>query len=84
MAYLVVEKGSGKDIDKRIPLGENPLIIGRLSPNSKSDVKLHDDFVSRQHVEICYQQNCYMLRDLESTNGTQLDGERITPGDSTR
>ncbi|MHB8105304.1 MAG: FHA domain-containing protein [Dehalococcoidales bacterium] len=79
MAFLEIEKGNSKDIGKRIPLGESPAIIGRLTPDSKSDIKIHDDFVSRQHAEISYQQNCYMLRDLESTNGTQLDGEKIIP-----
>jgi hypothetical protein len=82
MAFLVVEKGHSLDIGKRIPLGENAVIIGRASAGTKSDIKIHDDFISRQHAEISYQQNCYMLRDLESTNGTQLDGKRIAPGKS--
>lgn len=82
MAYLVVEKGSSKDIGKRIPLGENAVVIGRASSDCKSDIKIHDDFVSRQHAEISYQQNRYMLRDLESTNGTQLDGKKIMTGKS--
>jgi DNA-binding winged helix-turn-helix (wHTH) protein len=80
MAFLVVEKGSSKDIGKRIPLGENAVIIGRASADGKSDIKMHDDFVSRQHAEISYTENRYVLRDLESTNGTQLDGNRIAPG----
>ena len=82
MAFLIVERGHRQDIGRRIPLGENAVIIGRASAGGKSDIKIHDDFVSRQHAEISYQQNRYMLRDLESTNGTQLDGKRITPGKS--
>ena len=81
MAFLIVEKGRSQDIGRRIPLGEEAVIIGRASTGSKADIKIHDDFVSRQHAEICYQQNRYILRDLESTNGTQLDGKRIIPGE---
>jgi pSer/pThr/pTyr-binding forkhead associated (FHA) protein len=79
MAFLVVEKGSSQDIGKRIPLGENAVIIGRASSGAKADIRIHDDFVSRQHAEITCQPNGYMLRDLESTNGTQLDGKKIAP-----
>ena len=82
MAFLVVEKGHSSDIGRRVPLGEDTVIIGRASVEGKCDIKIHDDFVSRQHAEISYQENRYVLRDLESTNGTQLDGKRIIPGKS--
>jgi hypothetical protein len=35
---------------------------------------------SRQHVEITTKNNRVYIRDLESTNGTFLRGQRITPG----
>ena len=79
MAFLIIEKGHSQDVGRMIPLGEKTVIIGRVSTGSKADIKIHDDFVSRQHAEISYHQNRYMLRDLESTNGTQLDGKQITP-----
>jgi len=82
MAYLIVEKGSNKDIGKRHPLGETAIIIGRASSGNNPGIAVHDDFVSRQHAEIAYEQYRYMLRDLGSTNGTQLDGRRLAPGNS--
>jgi DNA-binding winged helix-turn-helix (wHTH) protein len=80
MAFLVVEKGGRQDIGRRFAVEEDAVLIGRATPKSNPDIKVHDDYVSRQHAEISYHQNCFMIRDLESTNGTEVDGRRIEPG----
>ena len=44
-----------------------------------ADIVLDDDKVSRKHAEIgLYGPGAYMLRDLASTNGTKLNGRRIS------
>ncbi len=44
-----------------------------------ADIVLHDDKVSRRHLEIgLYGPGAYILRDLASTNGTKLNGRRIS------
>ena len=44
-----------------------------------ADLVLDDDKVSRKHAEIgLYGPGAYMLRDLASTNGTKLNGRRIS------
>jgi pSer/pThr/pTyr-binding forkhead associated (FHA) protein len=80
MALLIVEKGNSQDVGRKITLGENTILIGRVTPESCPDLPLQDDFVSRKHAEIVFHQNCFKLRDLESTNGTLLDNIRVEPG----
>lgn len=81
MVFITVEKGNSQDSGKRFSLGEEPLIIGRPAPENNPDITLHDECVSRRHAEIIYQQNQYMLRDLNSTNGTTLDRIRLISGE---
>ena len=77
MAFLIVEKGS-KDVGAVFPLEESrALIIGRPTDKSKPDIAIDDDWVSRGHVEISHRQGCFMLRDVGSTNETEIDGQRI-------
>ncbi len=68
-----------------IPLTpEHPVVIGRLA---ECDVALRHSDVSRQHAEVGFEGEQYVLRDLGSTNGTFLNGKEITvptplsPGD---
>lgn len=41
-------------------------------------VVLKDDRCSRRHCEIYLQDSTWMLRDLQSRNGTKLNGEKVT------
>lgn len=80
MAFVIVEKGNSGDIGKRFAIGEDAVLIGRGATGYNPDITLHDDYVSRRHAEISFDKNYFMLRDLNSTNGTALDGLRIEPG----
>jgi len=42
-----------------------------------NDLRLTDDTVSRHHCEILVRGDCYVVRDLGSTNGTYVDGVRV-------
>ena len=56
-----------------------PLVraITRLGRGTDVDIRVEDPGASRNHCEIVLGQTVY-LRDLGSTNGTFLDGERVT------
>jgi len=77
MALLVIEKGNNLDIGKQFNLQGNIVIIGRAAADNNPEIAIHDDYISRRHAEISYQQDGFMLRDLGSKNGTALDGQRL-------
>lgn len=51
-----------------------PLVVGR---NPGVDLQLLSDKVSKRHAEIFWAENQLWLRDLSSTNGTYVNGERL-------
>lgn len=57
-----------------IELGHGTLTIGR---SAACQVQLNNDSVSRRHAQISRSGNEYVLRDLESTNGTFVNDLRI-------
>ena len=59
----------------RHPLVASRTVIGR---GSDADITIADAGTSRRHVEILWDGERAMVRDLGSTNGTQLDGRKIT------
>ncbi|MGA2294402.1 MAG: DUF3662 and FHA domain-containing protein [Acidimicrobiales bacterium] len=56
-------------------IGDRPLVIGR-SPDV--DVVINDTNVSRRHAEVWKTGEGVAVRDLQSTNGTFVNGHRIT------
>lgn len=60
---------------RRIPVTERPLVIGRMP---ECDIVLNDPNVSRRHAEVLRQGEDVILRDLGSTNGTKVNGGRVT------
>ncbi|WP_127819212.1 FhaA domain-containing protein [Microbacterium sp. CPCC 204701] len=73
------------DIDgRRIPLAKSRTVIGR---GSDADITIADAGTSRRHVEILWDGERAMVRDMKSTNGTKLNGSPVTeaalPPDST-
>ena len=69
MAKLLAE---GKDIV--YPIEDKPLVIGR---SSQVDITIHDSRASRQHCEIGKKADGYYLKDLESFNGTYINGKKV-------
>jgi hypothetical protein len=62
------------DDRKEVPLGHDPLVIGR---DPQNDIVLDDRRVSRKHAEIRVRLGRYTLYDLQSTNGTYVNGRRV-------
>ncbi|MBI2441473.1 MAG: FHA domain-containing protein [Lentisphaerae bacterium] len=72
MAYLVAMSGSVKG--QTFVINKERMIFGRHPAN---DVVLTDETVSAQHCYVARRGNRYVLRDLNSTNGTLLNTRRI-------
>jgi uncharacterized RDD family membrane protein YckC len=64
---------SGPNAGRHYDLGQETR-IGREPDNT---IQLSDDKVSRHHAKIVQQPDGYVLSDLESSNGTSVDGERV-------
>jgi hypothetical protein len=81
--HVVIATLEDLETGKKYPISRLPARIGRLESN---DVRLADSAVSRIHAEIVREGTSFILRDLESTNGTKVNGRRIkhkklAPGD---
>ena len=63
-----------------IPLSGTPITLGRRSDN---DVVVDEESVSRRHALILGTPGGFVLRDLNSTNGTYVEGGRIGQGEHT-
>ncbi len=56
-------------------LSESTITIGRVSDNT---IQIDHASVSSHHAELIEADGEYRLKDLDSTNGTRLNGERVT------
>jgi pSer/pThr/pTyr-binding forkhead associated (FHA) protein len=72
--YLRIEEGPGQG--KTFVLSDGGVYtIGREG----ADIPLEDGKVSRKHAELgLYGPDTWILRDLASTNGTSLNGRRVS------
>jgi uncharacterized RDD family membrane protein YckC len=73
MAKLIVNPTSSAR--REIPLARALLSIGRDPSN---DVVLPDAMVSRRHAVIEYRGTQYMIRDCNSSNGSLVNGDRVS------
>ena len=61
-------------VTRFLPLGKPVFTIGRKAEN---DLQLLSDTVSRQHAEIIYEDDSYVLIDVGSKRGTFVNDQRI-------
>ncbi|WP_418790483.1 FhaA domain-containing protein [Phosphitispora sp. TUW77] len=71
---LLVQKTGSRDI-RKFPLSEKGLIMGR---RRSSDIPFDDSNISRVHASIDYLEGSFFVTDLGSTNGTYVNGVRIS------
>jgi pSer/pThr/pTyr-binding forkhead associated (FHA) protein len=67
----------GPDKGQSFELEDKTTCIGRSHENH---IQMKDRFVSRTHLEISKRDSKFFLKDLNSENGTFVDGEPIKPG----
>jgi len=61
--------GSAHNVERR------SVVLGR---SRESDIRVDDPNVSRRHAEVRQEGATYWLVDLDSTNGTELNGRRVS------
>jgi HD-GYP domain-containing protein (c-di-GMP phosphodiesterase class II)/pSer/pThr/pTyr-binding forkhead associated (FHA) protein len=72
MSFLLIERGN--KVGQRIALDSFPVTLGRDAQNG---VMVEDEEVSRFHIRIKKRGNLYIIEDLESRNGTFVNGDRV-------
>jgi pSer/pThr/pTyr-binding forkhead associated (FHA) protein len=65
-----IKAGTRYDISQQVTIGKS----------AKNDIPIEDNVVSNRHARIYFEKNlnAYVLEDLDSKNGTKLDGVRVT------
>lgn len=73
-AVLLIRNGGFEGM--RYELGLDELLIGR---NPTTDITLLDEGISREHAIVSYDPGAghFVVEDLQSTNGTKVNGKRI-------
>ena len=66
---------SGTKAGAEFPLGHDEITIGR---SSDSAIIIRDDYTSTHHARLMLWNGRWMIQDLDSTNGTFLNGSRVT------
>lgn len=72
-AFLMVS--AGEAAGTVFPLTRSSLLIGR---SADADVRVNENAVSNEHARVEIRGGNFIIRDLESTNGTFVNGRRIT------
>ncbi|HLL46611.1 MAG TPA: FHA domain-containing protein [Longimicrobiaceae bacterium] len=74
LAAFGIQSGpqAGKEVPVRLPV----VRIGRAAGN---DVVIPDDSVSVNHALLEFERDAWRITDLESTNGTYVEGVRLAP-----
>jgi hypothetical protein len=66
---------SGQKAGTEFPLGRDEITIGR---SADSAIIIRDDYTSTHHARLMLWNGRWMIQDLDSTNGTFLNGSRVT------
>lgn len=74
LAAFGIQAGAltGEEVPIRAP-------VARIGRGADNDVVIDDDSVSARHARLEFDEGAWRLIDLESTNGTYVEGVRLTP-----
>jgi pilus assembly protein CpaF len=70
-AIIISEKGGA---ERRELFDKNEVVVGRLQGN---DLMLQKSNVSKRHAKLLFHNGRFIVADMESTNGTYVNGRRI-------
>ena len=70
---IVITSGPKSGLEMQLP--KEPLTIGR---SSESGLVIRDDYTSTHHARLMLWTDDWVIQDLDSTNGTFLNGTRVT------
>lgn len=72
----MIQMLTGRSAGSKLDLGDKKeIVIGRAA---SSDLVISDEFASNMHAKLVLVGEEWVLQDLNSTNGTYLDGKKVT------
>lgn len=74
MPQLIQKNVDGTSV-KQWDLKNKPVVVGR---GEQCDAQVEDEMMSRRHFEIVERGDAYVIRDLQSRNGTTINGRPLT------
>lgn len=74
-AWTLSEFGQGAQQQRTYDLPQRDLIVGR---SSEADLTVSAQGISKHHARLTFENDHLVVEDLGSTNGTYLNGKRIT------
>lgn len=77
VAHACIAVVGGKEQGRLFQLTQRESVIGR-APSAQ--IRIDDGAISTQHARLSWDGELHWLEDLNSTNGTFLNGERLEPG----
>lgn len=75
MPYLIQKAADGSDVKQWDLHQFRTLTFGR---GDKADAKIDDPNMSRRHFKVSAKEGGYVIEDLDSTNGTKVNGDRVS------
>lgn len=79
-SIIIKPKSEGEQEQTRAFETGNVVTIGRKVPADQLSIVLEDKEVSSKHAELRCLSKYWIITDLRSTNGTGLNGQRVSPG----
>lgn len=77
--FLIIDKGDPYRKSERIQLQAGDALIGRAWKTSMPDIVFDCLFISRRHAIVRWTGAGYLLEDLQSKHGTQINGIALEP-----
>jgi serine/threonine protein kinase len=72
-AQFVLLVSSGR-LRREVPVGDQPLVLGR---GPTSDIRLPDDYCSREHARVLVKGDDLVVEDVGSRNGIYVNADRV-------
>lgn len=76
--FLVIEKGEPFQYNDTIVISKKEYVLGRKWKDHDPDISFSSLYISRKHAVISYIDNQYVIVDLNSKSGTQVNGQPVS------
>jgi len=77
--FLIIDKGEPYKKGEWLPLNSKETLIGRSWNMNKPGIAFENLFISRKHALVTWNGENFLIEDLQSKHGTQINGIELEP-----